>query len=37
VRDLDAYVERQPHADDVPDVRRWIERFRGSSQKSGQN
>jgi regulator of sirC expression with transglutaminase-like and TPR domain len=36
-RDLDSYVERQPHADDVPEVRRWIERFRASSQKSRQN
>ena len=36
-RDLDSYVERQPHADDVPEVRRWIEKFRASSQKSRQN
>jgi regulator of sirC expression with transglutaminase-like and TPR domain len=36
-RDLDTYVERQPHASDVPEVRRWIERFRASSRGSTSN
>jgi regulator of sirC expression with transglutaminase-like and TPR domain len=36
-RDLDSYVERQPHANDVPEVRRWIERFRASSRGSLRN
>jgi regulator of sirC expression with transglutaminase-like and TPR domain len=36
-RDLDMYIERQPHASDIPEVRRWIERFRASSQKVRQN
>jgi regulator of sirC expression with transglutaminase-like and TPR domain len=36
-RDLDSYVERQPHASDIPEVRRWIERFRASSHKARQN
>jgi regulator of sirC expression with transglutaminase-like and TPR domain len=36
-RDLDSYIERQPHANDIPEVRRWIERFRASSQKARQN
>jgi regulator of sirC expression with transglutaminase-like and TPR domain len=34
-RDLEAYVDRQPHASDVPDVRLWIERLR--TKKPQQN
>jgi regulator of sirC expression with transglutaminase-like and TPR domain len=37
IRDLEAYVERQPHADDVPDVVRTVERLRASSQKAPRN
>jgi regulator of sirC expression with transglutaminase-like and TPR domain len=36
-RDLGAYVERQPHASDVPEVRRWIERFQASSRGASSN
>jgi regulator of sirC expression with transglutaminase-like and TPR domain len=36
-RDLGTYVERQPHASDVPEVRRWIERFEASSRRMARN
>jgi regulator of sirC expression with transglutaminase-like and TPR domain len=37
VKDLKAYVERLPHAGDVAEVRRWIERFEGSVKRGGVN
>jgi regulator of sirC expression with transglutaminase-like and TPR domain len=36
-RDLDLYIERQPHASDVPEIKRWLDRFRESSQRTRQN
>jgi regulator of sirC expression with transglutaminase-like and TPR domain len=37
VMDLKAYVERLPHAGDVAEVRRWIEKFEDSGKRSGVN
>jgi regulator of sirC expression with transglutaminase-like and TPR domain len=37
IRDLEAYVELQPHASDVPEVGRTIDRLRASSQKVPRN
>jgi regulator of sirC expression with transglutaminase-like and TPR domain len=37
VVDLKHYVERMPHAGDVADVRRWIERFEGRARIEGAN
>lgn len=37
VVDLKSYVERLPHADDVDEVRRWIEKFEGSARRAGAN
>jgi regulator of sirC expression with transglutaminase-like and TPR domain len=37
VDDLKAYVERLPHAGDVDEVRKWIEKFEGSAKRVGGN
>jgi regulator of sirC expression with transglutaminase-like and TPR domain len=37
VVDLKHYVERMPHAGDVAEVRRWIERFEGRARIEGAN